>query len=49
MTVGGRVFFIDFVEDIGELCRIEHFAAELALNKLSVLLAGEDANLRMFA
>jgi hypothetical protein len=40
---------IVFIQDVGELGRIEYLAAELALDKLDVLLAGDDANLGMFA
>jgi hypothetical protein len=38
-----------FAEDVGELGRVEDLAAELALDKLDVLLAGDDADLGMFA
>jgi hypothetical protein len=48
VVVGSRNFLV-FVEDVGELGRIEDLAAELAHNELSVFLAGDDANLRMFA
>jgi hypothetical protein len=41
--------WIFFIQDIHELRRIEHLATHLALHKLDVLLAGDDANLRMFA
>jgi hypothetical protein len=43
----GRGIF--FAEDVGELRRVEDLAAELALNELDVLLAGDDADLGMFA
>jgi hypothetical protein len=48
-AVRGRALFVDFVKDVGELGRVKHLAAKLAHNELSVLLAGDDANLRMFA
>jgi hypothetical protein len=48
VAVGSRGLFV-FVEDVGELSRIEDLAAELAHNKLGVLLAGDDADLGMFA
>jgi len=38
-----------FVEDVGELGGVEYLPAELALNELDVFLAGDDANLGMFA
>jgi hypothetical protein len=38
-----------FIQDIGKLSRIEDFAANLTLDKLDVLLAGDDADLGMFA
>ena len=47
--VGRRVVFVDFVEDVGELSGIEDLATELADNELGVLLAGDEADLRMFA
>ena len=40
---------IFFAEDVGELGRVEDLAAHLALDKLDVLLAGDDADLWMFA
>ena len=49
VAVGSKALFVDFVEDVGELSSIEHLAAELAHNELSVLLASDDADLRMFA
>jgi hypothetical protein len=42
----GSIFF---VEDIRELRGVEHFPAELALDKLYVFLTGHDTNLGMFA
>jgi hypothetical protein len=48
VAVGSRGLFV-FVQDVGELGRIEDLAAELAHNELGVLLAGDDANLGMFA
>ena len=44
--VGGGVVF---VEDVRELGGVEDLAAELALDELDVLLAGDDADLGMFA
>ena len=38
-----------FIEDVGELGGVEYLAADLALDELDVLLAGDDANLGMFA
>ncbi len=49
LGIGRCVVFGNFVEDVGELSGIEDLAAELADNELGVLLAGDDANLRMFA
>ncbi len=46
---GGFDDFVGFAEDVGELGRIEDLAAELADDELGVLLAGDDANLWMFA
>jgi hypothetical protein len=48
-TVGRQPLFIDLIEDVGELRRVEDLAAQLAHNKFSVLLAGDNADLRMFA
>ena len=39
---------IRFRKNIREFRRVEHLAAELALNKLDVFLAGDDANIRVF-
>jgi hypothetical protein len=38
-----------FIQNIDEFSRIEHLATRLAFNKLDVLLASDDADLRMFA
>jgi type II secretory pathway component PulK len=38
-----------FVQNIFELRRVKYFAARLAFYKLDVLLAGDDADLGMFA
>jgi hypothetical protein len=38
-----------FVQDVGELRRIEDFAAYLTFYELSVFLAGDDTDLGMFA
>jgi hypothetical protein len=46
LAVPGRVFL---VQNVHEFSRIEDLSAHLALHKLDVLLAGDDANLRMFA
>ena len=40
---------IRFIQNVGELSRIEDFATHLALNKLDIFLAGDDAYLWMFA
>jgi len=48
--LGGFVFgAVIFVKDIVEFGGIKHLSAELTLNKLYVFLAGDDANLGMFA
>jgi hypothetical protein len=41
--------WVVFVEDVDELGGVEDLAADLALDELDVLLAGDDANLGMFA
>ena len=46
---GGVGAALDFAEDVGELGGVEDLAAELALDKLDVFLAGDDADLGMFA
>jgi hypothetical protein len=38
-----------FIEDVSELGGVKYLAADLALDELDVLLAGDDANLGMFA
>ncbi|HKO19444.1 MAG TPA: hypothetical protein VJU82_11215 [Acidobacteriaceae bacterium] len=42
----GRVFF---VQDVGELRRIEDLAADLTLHEFGVFLSGDDTDLGMFA
>lgn len=44
-----RLNRIVFVQDVDKLRRIEYLAAKLALDKLDVILTGDDPNLRMFA
>jgi len=38
-----------FVQNIDELSRVKYFTARLALNKLDVFFAGNDADLWVFA
>ncbi len=49
VALGFDCFRVFFVQDVGELGGVEDLAAELTLNKLDVLLAGDDADLGMFA